>query len=93
MYDTPYEQKPNTGTLFVSKTKKSEKSPDFYGDILVRLSDFDLSGDTVKIRISGWKKQARNGSNLLSLAISPSEERKEVQAPKSLDDIDEDLPF
>jgi hypothetical protein len=90
MNDTPYEQKPNSGTLFVSKTKKSEKSPDYYGDILVRLSDFDLTNDTVKIRISGWKKQSRSGSNFLSLAISPSEERQE---PKSIENLDSDIPF
>jgi len=94
MYDKPYEQKPNSGSLFISKTKKSEKSPDYYGEILVNVRDFDVSGDTVKIRVAGWKKQSRNGSNFLSLAVSPSEDQPVTQSePTSLADVSEDIPF
>ena len=31
-------EKPNTGVLFSSKAKKTEKSPDYFGDMLIDLS-------------------------------------------------------
>ena len=37
-----YEDKPNTGVLFVKKIKNSDASPDFDGNFSVKVSDLDV---------------------------------------------------
>ena len=67
-------QKPNMGSMFLSKNKKTEKSPDFYGSIHI---DKDLLIEVVKnrnhelieIKLSAWKRATKNGDPWLSLAV------------------------
>ena len=61
-----YEPWDMSGTLFPTKEKKNEKSPDYYGDALI---------DGVLMRISGWKKVTAKGV-FLSLQFEPKEEGK-----------------
>ena len=67
-------QKPNMGSMFLSKQKKTEKSPDFYGSIHI---DKDLliemvknrNSELIEIKLSAWKKATKNGDPWLSLAV------------------------
>jgi len=66
--------KPNTGSMFLSKNKKTEKSPDFYGTISI---DYEYlkelavnrTGDLIEIKLSAWKRATKNGDPWLSLSV------------------------
>lgn len=67
-----FEQKPDSGRLMAAQSKRSEKSPDYFGEIAINLKD--LSGVTVEnglhvFKLSGWKKKSKAGATYLSLAI------------------------
>lgn len=70
-----FTQRPNSGRLMPSAEKKHEKSPDFWGSVLL---DKDLlielvknrTGDLVEIKLSGWKQVSQAGNHYLSLAAS-----------------------
>jgi len=55
----PYEPREGSGVLFPEKEKKSEKAPDFKGNIM-------LGGK--QVRIAGWKKQGQRGT-FISLQV------------------------
>ena len=96
-----YQAKPDTGSMFATQTKKTPKSPDYFGSIAVNLKDMTNikteDGLTI-IKISGWKKVAKNGKTFLSFAVDryvPKQEggtRYEDQAQEFPAD-DKDSPF
>jgi len=51
----------NRGVLFASKNKKSEKHPDYNGQINVNGREWALAG---------WKKQSKKGETFLSIKVS-----------------------
>jgi hypothetical protein len=63
----PYEQRDNSGTLFVNDRKTDPKSslPDRKGDGVI---------NGQKVWISGWLKDGKNGTQFLSLSFTPKEE-------------------
>jgi len=96
-----YEAKPDTGSLFATQSKKTPKSPDYWGTIAINMKDLTNvkteNGLTV-VKLSGWKKVAKNGKTYLSLAIDryvPQQQggvRQENQAQEFPAD-DSDVPF
>ena len=65
---------PNSGSLFTSTIRKSEKSPDFWGKINIDrayLEDLiSRSGDSVEVKLSGWNREAKStGNKFISLAV------------------------
>ncbi len=76
-----YEEKENSGSLFVNSHKEKDTHPDFTGR-------GNFNG--VSFEISAWKKPGKNGKPVfLSLSIKPPFQREEQQ-PR--DRADED-PF
>ena len=76
-----YEMKDMSGSLFREENKKSEKSPDYTGKVKI---------DGKELRIAGWIKQSKGGSNYLSLAFSEprtSDGQGDRPAAKAHDDI------
>ena len=69
-----YEQRDNSGTLFVNdrKTDKNSKLPDRKGDAII-------NGQAMWI--SGWLKDGKNGQ-FLSLSFTPKEEGGNKPASK-----------
>ena len=63
----PYQQRDNSGTLFVNdrKTDKNSKLPDRKGDAIINGQE---------MWISGWLKDGKNGTQFLSLSFTPKEE-------------------
>ena len=67
-------QKPNKGSMFLNKWKKSDSHPDFKGTLHV---DKDLLVDMIKnrnnelieIKIDAWKKATKDGKPWLSLSV------------------------
>ena len=77
--------RPGTGVLKHSTNRKSEKSPDMYGELVL---DKDYSAGSV-LELAGWKKQTPQ-NYLISLKIS--ERDSDRQWPKKVMD-DNDVPF
>jgi hypothetical protein len=98
---TEFQAKPDSGNIFATQSKKTPLSPDYFGTIHVNLKDMtnikSENGLTV-IKISGWKKVAKNGKTYLSLAVDrfvPQQQggtRQENQAQEFPAD-DSDIPF
>lgn len=70
-----YETKPNTGTMFLTKQKKHEKAPDFYGsvsldkDLLIELVK-NRTSELIEIKLDAWKGVTKNGDPWLSLKVN-----------------------
>lgn len=64
MAKAKFEQRPNSGALWKNDKKKTEKHPDFTGNV-------DIEG--TKYRLSAWKKAGPKGT-FLSLAVSEWQE-------------------
>jgi hypothetical protein len=83
-----FEQRPNSGALFINSQKKSENQPDLRGDIYV---DRDLiiaqlkktPDGLVKLALSAWNKTSAAGNNFQSLAISEPYEKPTESATKN----------
>lgn len=79
-----YQNKPNTGALFTKKQRKTEKQPNFEGNINVNGKDWD---------IAAWIKVSKTGDKYLSLKIEePQNKAKPQQAEPAVDDYS-DMPF
>ncbi len=90
-YDKPFENKAPYGSLFAAKAKTNPKAPDYYGDVVIDVSQFEIVDGTIKISLSGWKKQLTNGSGtFLSLQASKPFVKGEQSSPA---DMDDDIPF
>ena len=96
-----YQAKPDTGSLFATQSKKTPKSPDYFGTFHINLKDLTnikTEGGLTVIKISGWKKVAKNGKTFLSLAVDrfvPQQQggtRQENQAQEFPAD-DSDIQF
>lgn len=104
MEQEQYQINPGSGSLFPTKQKRQEKSPDFYGDI--------VTPDGQKLSVSGWVKTAKSGLQYISLAVkedaplvTPSDIMSQAQSAPivPVDDVqeaevvedgkDDDLPF
>ena len=95
---------PPSGVLFSNNKKKTEKQPDFTGDL--ELSD-EVVNDLVdqmsrgvtkpKLSLAGWKKVAKKtGDRFLSLRGSSFEERGGQSggySPAKQEPLDDDIPF
>lgn len=87
----------NTGALFPNQYKK-DKQPDMKGDITLERSLLkqllsETDEDNIKIKLSAWKRDGRNGE-FLSLAYDAYRKPEETKAkPKPQDDFDSDVPF
>jgi hypothetical protein len=58
---------PNSGALFTNDRRTTDKAPSHQGDIsfevaLLKQLIAESDGEDVKIKISGWEKEGRNGT-------------------------------
>ena len=88
-----YEQKDNSGALFVNDKKESEKHPDRKGSAMIGGVDY---------WVSGWINTSAKGTKYMSLSYTAKDEQSALQqatpqqtAPqaKPVDNFDEDIPF
>lgn len=76
----------NTGGLWISSIKKTEKSPDYFGKIKVDRSYLKFlmeqhDEDEIEIKIGGWKRETKEGARFLSLKVD-TYVKKEAAPPK-----------
>lgn len=84
-----YEQKPNSGSLFVNDKKEADNHPDFRGSAIV---------EGVEVWVSGWRKKTKDGKSWLSLAFKPKDGqgatvRDEARQEPQGDAFSDDIPF
>lgn len=75
-----WEARDGDGTLRKTREKKTEKSPDYFGDVL-------LNGQ--KYRLAGWVRQGKNGT-FLSLRC---ELDTRTDTPRPTRGDDDPIPF
>lgn len=69
-----YEQRDNSGTIFVNNKKEKETHPDRTGKAMI---------GGVMYWVSGWLKKSAKGEPFLSLAFKPVEEPKKEPTPET----------
>lgn len=87
---------PNSGALFYSQNRVHPKSPDMSGNIVIDKSLLtqlmeESPDDSVKINLSAWNKEGRNGP-FLSLSVNVYRREVPIAAPAPQLN-DEDIPF
>ena len=71
----------NRGALFKNERRKTDKHPDYTGEI-------DVQG--VAYRLAGWVRESKQGKKFLSLAITPLDDQPRRAEPKHEED---EIPF
>lgn len=88
--------RPDSGALMASTTKRSEKSPDYWGELAIdvkNLTNVKTENGLLIFRLSGWKKQAKSGKTYLSLAIDRFVPEGAKQPARRQEEDDSDIPF
>lgn len=85
-----FEKRPNSGALFAVKSKQNSMQPDYRGDVVINLSDFEIVDGQITVALSGWKKQYSQGTFLSLQAQKPYV--KDAQ-PSNQGITDDDIPF
>jgi len=97
-----FKEFPDSGSLRANTTKKGGKSPDYWGALAINVKDktnVQMDGDLMIIKLSGWKKQDKQGRTFLSIAVNrfvpegqrQSDAQDRQPAPQSF--TDDDVPF
>lgn len=89
-----FEQRPDSGRLMAAQSKRSEKAPDYWGEIAINIKDLtnaQVEKGFVTFKLSGWKKQSKSGVTYLSLAID-RRVREDDRKPARRQE-DDDVPF
>lgn len=85
-----YEQKDNSGALFVNDKGENESRPDRTGDAMI---------DGVMYRMAGWVNTSANGKQYLSMKFTPKDEVQKKGMDKVKEAVQqsafesEDIPF
>jgi hypothetical protein len=85
-----FEQRPNSGSLFINDRKEKETHPDLNGTLNVGGVDY---------YISAWQKTSSKGAQFYSLSVKPkSAPAQAAPAPllrsaPSAPDLDDEIPF
>jgi hypothetical protein len=85
-----FEQKDNTGAIFVNDRKEKDTHPDRAGSATI---------DGAEYWVSGWLKKTKDGKPYLSLAFKPKNADGAAQSKKSAGggsaarDFDDSVPF
>lgn len=82
------------GALFKVREKKSDKAPDYNGNIDVDKELIDLvQSGAEKIQLAGWLKTAKSGNKYISLRVSAPYEKKTNNSGGRRASDDDDVPF
>lgn len=88
-----FEQKPDSGRLMASQSKRTPNSPDYWGEIAINVKDMSnvkVENGLYIFRLSGWKKKSKAGATYLSLSVS-RQAPQQAAAPQQPNDDDVDF--
>ena len=98
-----YQNKPNTGKLFVNEYKERDVHPDRKGTLYLDREFLkkmlEQPDDLVIVEISAWENVSSTGKEYLGLKVQEPRERKEKpkpqakRAPEPVPEDDSDIPF
>jgi hypothetical protein len=88
-----FEKRLNSGALFAVKSKQNPNQPDYRGDVLINLSDFEVVDGQITVALSGWKKQYSQGTFLSLQAQKPYVKDAQNKPQSNNGDMDDDIPF
>ena len=97
-----FKPRPDSGTLNASASKRSDKSPDYFGEIAINIKDMTnvrIEDGLHIVKLNGWKKVAKSGKTYLSISVNrfvPEGQKQsaaQAQQPAAQDFPDEDIPF
>lgn len=91
-----YELRPNQGSLFATKVKKTPKSPDYWGELLIDINTLEIENGVAKVKLGGWKKKSEStGNTFLSIQIDTWKPTNVQQPQQQSNDggMDDDIPF
>jgi hypothetical protein len=88
-----FEKRPNSGALFAVKSKQNPNQPDYRGDVLINLTDFEIVDGQITVALSGWKKQYSQGTFLSLQAQKPYVKDAQQQQQSNQGMNDDDIPF
>lgn len=81
------------GALFKVRQKKSDKAPDYNGNLDVDKELIDLvQSGAEKVQLAGWLKTSKTGNKYISLRVSAPYENKNNSGGSS-NSSDDDIPF
>ena len=90
---------PDAGALHATVSKKSDVSPDYFGEIAINLKDLtniqNVDGLTI-VKLSGWKKKSTtSGKTYLSISVNRfvPEQPASPRSSKQNNDDDSNVPF
>ena len=89
-----FKQRPDSGRLMSVDSKRSEKSPDYWGEIAINPKDMTnvrVEDGLWVIRLSGWKRRQQNGKAYLSIAVDRYERQAAAAPAKKQEDDDVDF--
>lgn len=81
----PFEQKPNSGTLWINDRKQAETHPDYKGDLLISrelLQKIAQYGEA-KIEISAWIGETKNGKPRISITCKEPYQRDSAKTEQT----------
>jgi len=89
---------PDGGSLNATQSKYNEKSPDYFGEIALNMSDMTnirVENGLHIVKLSGWKRVAKSGKTYLSLGVKRKEFEEPASAPTApkAELSDDDIPF
>ena len=95
-----FEQRPDSGRLMATQSKKHDKAPDYWGEIAINLKDLtkiEVVNGLHIVRLSGWKRKNKMGNTYLSLAVDryvpKTEQKPQRKNDSGFDDMSDDVPF
>lgn len=91
-----FEHRKDSGRLMASQSKKTEKSPDYWGEIAIDPKDMtkvQTENGLYIYKINGWKKKSKAGATYLSLSVDRYIPKGEEPQQHRKDEDDSDIPF
>jgi len=91
-----FEQRPDSGRLMAAQSKRSEKAPDYWGEIAIDIKDLtnaQVEKGFVVFKLSGWKKRSKSGTTYLSLSIDRRVREEGSKPTRRQEDDSDDVPF
>jgi hypothetical protein len=94
--DQQFKPKADFGNMFATPSKRTEKSPDYFGEIAINpkdLTNIRVEDGLHIIKINGWKRVAKSGKTYLSISVDRFVPENKGVAPQTSTIPDEDIPF
>jgi len=93
-----FEHRKDSGRLMASTSKKHEKSPDYWGEIAIDVTDLtkvEKQGNLLVFKLNGWKRKNQAGATYLSLSVDRYVDARAKPQPvkKKADDFEDDIPW